>query len=87
MSYQQFRQRCQACKAEWNAAFGVVGQSVIAQPPVECPECGSTKLEKIVEDWELNCRQALTTSCTLVDKEAVHGQHQSNDRRLGPTNQ
>lgn len=35
----------------WNAAFGIVGTSYIAQPPEVCPYCGSTNLTKIADGW------------------------------------
>jgi len=54
MSYMQFQQRCKACQKSWNAAlFGIVGTTYIAQPPTECPYCGSTELEKIEDHWDI----------------------------------
>lgn len=53
MSYMQFQQRCQECKKEWNAAFGIVGVTQIAAPPKVCPYCKSDKLEKIANGWKL----------------------------------
>jgi hypothetical protein len=52
MSYMQFRQRCEDCRQEWNAAFGIVGVTQIAAPPKECPYCHSTKLVKIQDGWK-----------------------------------
>jgi hypothetical protein len=49
----QFQQRCKACQKSWNAAFGIVGTTYIAQPPTECPYCGSTELEKIEDHWDI----------------------------------
>lgn len=51
MSYIQFRQQCDECKESWNAAFGIVGTTRIAQPPDKCPHCGSEKISKIADDW------------------------------------
>ena len=51
MSYMQFQQRCKDCDEHWNAAFGIVGTTIIAQPPAECPKCGSTKLTRMADGW------------------------------------
>jgi hypothetical protein len=51
MSYFQFRQRCRNCKQEWNAAFGVVGTTIIASPPLVCWVCKSPDIEKTGEEW------------------------------------
>ena len=51
MSYMQFRQQCGDCKQQWNAAFGIVGMTQIAAPPVKCPHCGSENLSKIMDCW------------------------------------
>ena len=53
MSYIPFQQKCSDCQAEWNAAFGVVGMTVIAQPPVVCPECGSANITKMADGWKM----------------------------------
>lgn len=51
MSYIQFRQRCRACESQWNAAFGIIGTTYIAEPPAKCPRCGSDDLVKIADGW------------------------------------
>jgi hypothetical protein len=51
MSYQCFQQRCEACGAVWNAAFGIVGITQIAAPPTKCPSCGSSKIVHHAHDW------------------------------------
>jgi hypothetical protein len=53
MSFMQFQQRCEACRAEWNAAFGIVGRSIIAEPPVKCPKWGSKAITKIADEWKI----------------------------------
>jgi DNA-directed RNA polymerase subunit RPC12/RpoP len=53
MSYMQFQQRCGDCGAEWNAAFGIVGLTVIAQPPIECPYCKSVNISRLEEGWKI----------------------------------
>jgi DNA-directed RNA polymerase subunit RPC12/RpoP len=53
MSFQQFQQKCADCEKEWNAAFGIVGTTIIAQAPSECPHCKSTKLETIAYGWKI----------------------------------
>lgn len=52
MSYMQFQQQCELCEKSWNAAFGIVGTTQIAAPPVKCPHCGSEKIKKIADDWD-----------------------------------
>jgi DNA-directed RNA polymerase subunit RPC12/RpoP len=54
MSYIQFRQKCEECGKEWNAAFGIVGSTIVAEPPKECPRCKSEKIIKIADDWLYN---------------------------------
>jgi DNA-directed RNA polymerase subunit RPC12/RpoP len=44
MSYVQFQQHCTDCKKTWTAAFGIVGTTQIAAPPIKCPECGSSNI-------------------------------------------
>jgi len=34
VSYMQFHQKCSDCGEEWNAAFGIVGMTQIAAPPI-----------------------------------------------------
>ncbi len=53
MSYMQFQQRCRECGEEWNAAFGLVGMTLIAQPPVKCPRCGAANISKFADGWKL----------------------------------
>lgn len=52
MSFMQFQQRCEDCGKEWNAAFGIVGTTYIAQPPTECPHCKSERIIKIADEWK-----------------------------------
>lgn len=52
MSYMQFQQRCEDCGKHWNAAFGVVGMTVIAAPPNACPHCGSRNIVKHADGFE-----------------------------------
>ena len=52
MSYQQFQQKCKDCEATWNAAFGIVGTTVIAEPPHNCPKCQSTNVEFHKPGWK-----------------------------------
>lgn len=54
MSYMQFRQQCFDCKKIWNAAFGMVGHTIIAQAPDKCPHCGSVNIGYYAEGWEPN---------------------------------
>jgi hypothetical protein len=54
MSYQMFRQKCLDCEECWNAAFGIVGTSIIAQPPTECPKCKSKRISKFADGWEMS---------------------------------
>lgn len=54
MSYMQSTLRCEKCRLEMNVAFGVVGNTLIAQWPEKCPECGGTKLLKIADGWKAN---------------------------------
>lgn len=54
MSYIQFQQKCTNCEAEWNAAFGIVGQKQIAAPPKVCPKCGSEKIESSGLGWPIH---------------------------------
>jgi rRNA maturation endonuclease Nob1 len=64
MSYMQFQQQCEDCKKTWNAAFGIVGTTYIAQPPEVCPYCGSKNLVKIADEWKTE-----TGILRVVDKE------------------
>lgn len=52
MSFMTFQQVCLSCKETWNAAFGIVGTTQIAAPPVECPHCGSTNITKFADGWK-----------------------------------
>jgi len=52
MSYMQFRQGCRDCQKWWNAAFGIVGTAIIAQPPELCPHCGSANIHHIAHGWD-----------------------------------
>jgi len=51
MSYIQSTLKCEDCGYEMNVAFGVVGTTLIADHPKECPECKSIKLKKISDGW------------------------------------
>jgi len=53
MSFMTFQQVCLSCKKTWNAAFGIVGTTQIAAPPLECPHCGSTDITKFSDGWKL----------------------------------
>lgn len=52
MSFIMFREKCEGCGKEWNAAFGVLGVQLIAEPPKKCPKCGSEKIKKIDNGWK-----------------------------------
>lgn len=51
MSYIQFQQRCADCGQSWNAAFGIVGTTRIAEAPEKCPHCGSDEISKCADGW------------------------------------
>jgi DNA-directed RNA polymerase subunit RPC12/RpoP len=53
MSFMMFQQICRSCEKTWNAAFGIVGMTQIAAPPIECPYCGSTDITKFSDGWTL----------------------------------
>lgn len=53
MSYMQFQQKCFDCGKTWNAAFGVVGTTIIAEAPHSCPYCDSKNIKKIADGWEM----------------------------------
>jgi hypothetical protein len=53
MSFMQFQQQCDDCKEIWNAAFGIVGTSIIAEPPKHCPKCDSRNISKIADGWKI----------------------------------
>lgn len=48
-----FRQQCGNCRSIWNAAFGIVGTTVIAKSPHECPFCFSPEITKYDDGWQL----------------------------------
>lgn len=52
MSYFQFQQQCLNCKEVWTAAFGLVGTTIIAEPPVKCWICKSTDIQTDKPKWE-----------------------------------
>lgn len=49
-----FQQKCDDCGAEWNAAFGIVGLTIVAQPPKVCPKCQSTKIKHLAHGWKMD---------------------------------
>lgn len=51
MSYIQYQLRCDDCKYEMNTAFGIVGTTLVAQPPHACPKCASPNLTRFAEGW------------------------------------
>ena len=53
----QFRQQCVACKKIWNAAFGMVGTTLIAEPPEKCPHCGSAQIIHYAPGWDAQIDQ------------------------------
>lgn len=53
MSYIQYQVRCIDCGKEWNTAFGVQGQTIIAAPTTECADCQGTDIIKIADGWKL----------------------------------
>jgi DNA-directed RNA polymerase subunit RPC12/RpoP len=71
MSYMQFQQKCLDCSETWNAAFGIVGTSIIAQPPDKCPKCGSKNITRFADGWaglppaELPQMQAMVSTAEL----------------------
>lgn len=44
MSFFIFRQECHSCFRTWNAQFGMVNNTLIAEPPKVCPYCQSDKV-------------------------------------------
>jgi len=52
MSYVQFQQQCLDCKRTWNATFGIVGMTRLAEPPTACPYCESARIEKCADGWD-----------------------------------
>jgi DNA-directed RNA polymerase subunit RPC12/RpoP len=54
MSYIQSTIRCNACGKEMNVAFGIVGMSIIAEPPKVCPECNHGTFTRIADGWHAN---------------------------------
>lgn len=63
MSYQQFRQQCHDCKLIWNAAFGMVHTTIIAEAPKSCPGCGSPNISHYAHGWDYD----------LWDMQAIDG--------------
>jgi len=68
MSYMQFQQRCEDCKKEWNAAFGIVGTTILASPPVKCPHCKSEKISRIAEGWKITKENEKEFAIRLANK-------------------
>jgi predicted nucleic acid-binding Zn ribbon protein len=50
VSFIQSTLKCDGCGYEMNVAFGIVGRTIIADPPKACPKCGG-KLTKIANGW------------------------------------
>lgn len=51
MSYIQSTIKCKKCGKEMNVAFGIVGQTIIADGgPKQCPDCGG-EVEVISQGW------------------------------------
>lgn len=69
MSYMQFRQRCDDCQKQWNAAFGIVGTTMIAEPPRECPHCGSVNIKHVANGWLMNDGRELVNGDILPRQE------------------
>ena len=51
MSYIRSTLKCDDCGREMNVAFGVVGRTLIAAHPKNCPDCGSENLTKSADGW------------------------------------
>lgn len=60
MSYMQFQQQCADCEEKWNAAFGIVGTTIIAQPPTECPKCNSKNIVKVADGFDWTPQQGVS---------------------------
>lgn len=72
MSYIMFQQQCLDCKKIWNAAFGMVGTTIIAEPPTSCPECKSIKIEKIADGWtSTQLSSSVSTSYDKCEKRII----------------
>ena len=65
MSYITSTLKCKNCAYEMNVAFGISGNTLIADHPTECPKCKSKLLEKISDGW--NATKPRT--CELCGKE------------------
>jgi rubrerythrin len=52
VSYIQFTQKCENCLRTWNAAFGIVGTTVITAAPKVCPYCESLRIVHIGYGWQ-----------------------------------
>ena len=51
MSFTQSTVRCNSCKKEYNVAFGIVGNTIIADGgQKDCPDCNGP-LTKISDGW------------------------------------
>lgn len=50
MSFIQSTAKCGSCGHEFNVAFGIVGMTVIAEWPKDCPDCHGP-LKKVAEGW------------------------------------
>lgn len=71
-----FREGCNDCGEEWNAAFGIVGMTQIAAPPTECPKCKSKNIHKVADAWKMDDgsffpRQGVEDSTDAVGRELV----------------
>jgi hypothetical protein len=75
-----FRQQCEDCKAVWNAAFGIVGMTKIAEPPSKCPKCGSPKIAKFADGWEMDDGSIYPKPVvTKIGDAIVHGDRAMSD--------
>jgi hypothetical protein len=54
MSYIQSRIRCDHCQFEMNVAFGIVGRTIIASWPEQCPKCGFEGFTEIAGKWQVD---------------------------------
>jgi len=83
MSYRMFRQQCSDCKAVWNAAFGIVGMTKIAEPPSKCPKCASPKIAFFDHGWAMDDGSIYPKPVvTHVGDAVVHGDRAMSDSEI-----